>query len=181
MILHFKDKIGAKRYIVLPAKRERFGQGFFRGTELAAFIKLPIVWKIRFDGNAEDLPPVEDNTAVKETKIYLERRAYDENQIKISGGFDNLGEGCKHTLKQGILMKEIFVGIGGKAKFGKNGKNGASAGSFSGHVRYAFGIEKGIGNLDIRHAQGNLDESVAVKIKKIPVSRGFHYGTSFST
>jgi len=161
-----KEEIGAEGDSLLSAQGDGSRQGLFRRAELTALVKLPVIGEIGFDGDPSDTSPVKNDATVEKPIVGLKGGAHDEDQVQVPGGGNQGIQPLPDGYEKGILVKQILVGISGKAQFWKEGEKGLVG---DGLLRQREGlgdIESRIGDANLRNADGHADEPVVVEVEK---------------
>ena len=90
--------------------------------ELPLLVELPIVGKIGLGHDAEDAAAIDDDGAIEQLGLGLDRRADDEHRLQLPARTHELGDRLLRRLKQRILKEQIVIGVGRQPKLGKDGE-----------------------------------------------------------
>ena len=143
MFADLENEIGAEGDLLLAAETDGFREGLFGGAELAALVELPVIGEIGFDGDPEDAAAIENDSAIEQTGVDLQRGADDEDQVEGGRLASDPLDRAEDPLEEGLLVEEVIVGIGRKPQFRKEGEDGLSRRGLPGEADGLFGIESG--------------------------------------
>jgi len=170
-----EDQIRPEGNAFLAAQVDSGRDRLLGGGELTALVEFPVVGQIGLDGNAEDPAPADDNAAVEEPIVHLERGPDDDDRPEPPGGGDYLPQGLPDCQQQGLLMEEVLVGIGRDPQLREEGEDGVIGRRPPGQLYRGQDVEIHIGHLHLRNAYRGADETVGVDVEEIVPLRLFRH------
>ena len=163
-----KNQVVAERHGP-PQERHLAADGVAPGGELPFLVELAVIRQETLGHDAEHLPPVDDDRAVKELALEAQRRADEEHGGEVRAGFDELGQGVLRRVEQGVLMEQILVGIGGDPQFREERDGSVGFGGAAGEAKDALEVERRVRHPDLRDANRRTDKAVVIDGAKSPV------------
>jgi hypothetical protein len=99
------DPLTQKEYIATDSPAAR--------GELALFVELPVVRQVGLRNKTKHAAAVDYYAAVEELSVEPQRGTGDEDGNKGPTLGNEVGDGSRRSVEEGVLVKEVFVGVGG--------------------------------------------------------------------
>ena len=168
-----EHEIGAERY-PLAKQRQLTGDSVAPRGELALLVKLAIIRQVRLRHDAKHMPVIHHHCTVEQLAREAQRRSHQQHRRQLAAALDNLPKRFRAGVEQGILVKQIFVGVRRDTELRKQHHRGATLGSLPCQLQCSLGVEPGIRHAQVGNADRCADKAVAVdRIKwtthRIPV------------
>src|SRR2546427_1787471 len=93
------------------------------GSEIALFVKLPIIWQVCFWDHAQNAPATDHGRTVVEEMIDLQGHSDHTDQRKSPRGLDNSLEASKARAQERFLMEQVLASVCGQAQLWKQHQN----------------------------------------------------------
>ena len=156
----------AERYAAPAQKIDLAPHRGIGGSEIALFVEFAVVRQVGFRDHTQDAATLDDDGAVEQEMIHLQRRAHDADQLMRGGSIHHLPKPFQTGIQQRFLMKQVVTGVRREAQLGENYQYRIRLGRVL-HQQNGFGgVVFGIGHAYARHRHGDAGKVVVIEIEE---------------
>jgi len=139
-------------------------------TELPRLIKFAVVREIGLRHDAENLPAMNDDRAVVQMMIDLERRPDHADDGQLGRRLDHRGNRIEACVEQRPLLKQVVARIRREPQLRKKCDHRLALGRLANQRDGLFGVVSWVRHANRRHTNRDSHEIVIVEIKEVAVS-----------